>query len=221
SGNESCSPGHCCRITPSYAASVQGNGAAFQLSTGTTTNGDLASYDANGNAVDSGIKTASQVPWVTQPSAAGSVSFLTTANVAKLYGVIYGNATPLTSTQVTYNVQTADNTTNNYDIGLYSGSGALLAHIGSTAGTAFAPSTGWRTLSWTSSSTIKQGKYYLAITTNCASSCAALIASSTGVGFTFAGAVQESVATGGTLPNSITIPGDSYTATTIPTWSIQ
>jgi len=76
-------------------------------------------------------------------------------------------------------------------------------------------------LSWSAAATIKQGKYYLAITTNCSSSCAALIGSSTGVGFTFAGAVQESVATGGTLPNSITIPGDSYTATTIPTWSIQ
>src|ERR671922_238885 len=73
----------------------------------------------------------------------------------------------------------------------------------------------------TASATIKQGKYYLAISTNCTSSCAALIGSSTGVGFTFAGAVQESVTTGGTLPNSITIPSDSYTATTIPTWSIQ
>ena len=79
-----------------------------------------------------------------------SVSFLTTANVAKLYGVVYSSATPLATTQVTYNVQTADNTANNYDIGLYSSSGALLAHIGSTAGTTFAPSTGWKTLSWTS-----------------------------------------------------------------------
>ena len=98
--------------------------------------------------------------------------------------------------QVTYNVQTADNTANTYDIGLYSSAGTLLAHIGSTAGTTFAPSTGWKTLNWTAASTIKQGKYYLAITTSCTSSCAALIGSSTGVGFTFAGAVQESV-TGG------------------------
>ena len=163
----------------------------------------------------------SQVPWFTQSSASGAVSFLTTSNVAKLYGVIYGNATPLTTTQVTYDVQTADNTSNNYDIGLYGSSGALVAHIGTTAGTSFAASTGWKTLNWTSSATIKQGKYYLAITTNCSSSCAQLIGSSTGVGFTFAGAVQESVTSGGTLPNTITIPGDSYTATTIPTWSIQ
>src|SRR3989449_2804060 len=163
----------------------------------------------------------SQVPWFTQPSASGTVSFLTSANVAKLYGVLYSSATPLTTTQVTYNVQTADNTANNYDIGLYNSAGTLVAHLGSTAGTSFAPSTGWKALRWTAAATIKQGKYYLAITTNCSSSCAVLIGSSTGVGFTFAGAVQESVATGGTLPNSITIPGDSYTATTIPTWSIQ
>ena len=147
--------------------------------------------------------------------------FLTTANVAKVYGVVYSSATPLATSQVTYNVQTADNTANTYDIGLYSSAGTLLAHIGSTAGTTFAPSTGWKTLNWTSANTIKQGKYYLAITTSCTSSCAALIGSSTGVGFTFAGAVQESVSAGGTLPNSITIPSDAYTATTIPTWSLQ
>ena len=135
--------------------------------------------------------STSQVPWFTQPSASGAVSFLTSSNVAKLYGVLYSIPVPMTTTQVTYNVQTVDNTSNNYDIGLYNSSGALMAHVGTTAGTAFAGSTGWKTLSWASSATIKQGKYYLAITTNCTSSCAQLIGSSTGVGFTFAGAVQQ------------------------------
>ena len=146
---------NCAQITPTLAANVQGNGVAFQLSTGSTINGDFASYDANGNTVDSGVKTASQVPWFTQPTATGTVSFLTSANVAKLYGVLFSNATPLTTTQVTYNVQTADNTANNYDIGLYNTSGTLVAHIGSTAGTSFAPSTGWKTVSWTASATGK------------------------------------------------------------------
>ena len=186
-----------------------------------TTNSGAGTYLVFASLEPPASGSASAAPWFTQPSAAGSVSFLTTANVAKLYGAVYSSATPLITTQVTYNVQTADNTTNNYDIGIYSSAGSLLAHIGSTAGTAFAPSTGWKTLSWTSSGTIKQGKYYLAMTTNCTTACAALIGSSTGVGLTFAGAVQESVTTGGTLPTSITIPGDSYTATTIPTWSVQ
>jgi len=163
----------------------------------------------------------SQVPWFTQPTATGTASFLTSSNVAKLYGVLYSNPAPLTTTQVVYDVSTADNTSNNYDIGLYNSSGTLVAHIGTTAGTAFAASTGWKTLSWTSSATIKQGKYYLAITTNCTSSCAVLIGSSSGVGLTFAAGVQESVTNGGTLPNSITIPSDTYNATTIPTWSVQ
>jgi hypothetical protein len=164
---------------------------------------------------------ASMVPWLTQPTATGAVSFLVTANVAKLFGAIYSNTTPMTTTQVTYDVQTADNTSNTYDIGLYNSTGNLVAHVGSTAGTAFAASTGWKTLSWAASAAIKQGKYYLAITTSCTTSCAALIGSSSGVGFTFAGAVQESVTAGGALPATITIPGDSYTATTIPTWAVQ
>jgi hypothetical protein len=163
----------------------------------------------------------STAPWLTQPSATGTISFLTTANVAKLYGVVYSGATPLTTTQVVYDVLTADNTANTYDIGLYNSTGNLVAHLGSTAGTAFAASTGWKTVSWATPATVRQGKYYLAITTSCTASCAALIGSSSGVGFTFAGAVQESVTAGGTLPATITIPGDSYTATTIPTWAVQ
>jgi hypothetical protein len=41
------------------------------------------------------------------------------------------------------------------------------------------------------------------------------------VGFTFAGGISESVTSGGTLPATITIPSDAYTATTVPTWSVQ
>jgi hypothetical protein len=185
-----------------------------------STNTGAGTYSVFVDMEAPGVGT-SMVPWLTQPSAAGAVSFLTTANVAKLFGVIYSNATPMTTTQVTYNVQTADNTANTYDIGLYNSAGNLVAHVGNTAGTAFAASTGWKTLSWTASAAMKQGKYYLAITTSCTTSCAQIIGSSTGVGFTFAGGVQEGVTSGGTLPATITIPSDSYTATTVPTWSVQ
>ena len=47
---------------------------------------------------------SSQVPWFTQTTASGAVSFLTSANVAKLYGVLYSNPVAMTTTQVTYNV---------------------------------------------------------------------------------------------------------------------
>ncbi len=207
--------GDCHDAGTARPAGVQGIGRAQN------TNASAGTYPVFVGLSAPSVGTASTVPWFTQPSATGTVSFLTTSNVAKLYGVVYSNATPLTTTQVTYDVQTADATANTYDIGLYSSSGALVAHVGSTAGTSFAASVGWKTLSWTALATIKQGKYYLAITTNCTTSCAALIGSSTGVGITFAGAVQESVTAGGTLPATITIPGDSYTATTVPTWSVQ
>jgi hypothetical protein len=41
------------------AATYQGNGSKAQLSTGTTANGDVVKYDANGNAVDSGVALSS------------------------------------------------------------------------------------------------------------------------------------------------------------------
>ena len=89
-----------------------------------TTNSGAGTYLVFAGLEPPSSGNASSAPWFTQPSAAGSVSFLTTANVAKLYGVVYSNATPLVTTQVTYNVQTADNTANSYDIGLYSSAGA-------------------------------------------------------------------------------------------------
>jgi hypothetical protein len=186
-----------------------------------STNASAGTYSMFVDLEPPSAGTSSQVPWFTQPSATGTVSFLTSANVAKLYGVLYSGATPLTSTQVVYNVQTADNTSNNYDIGLYNTSGTLVAHLGATAGTSFAPSTGWKTVNWGAPATIKQGKYYLAITTSCTTSCAVLIGSSTGVGFTFAGGISESVSSGGTLPATVTIPSDVFTTTTVPTWSVQ
>lgn len=157
--------------------------------------------------------------WLTTPNAASTVSFSTTANKASLWGVVlYCN---LTTTQVTYDVTTADNTSNTYDIGLINSSGTVVAHIGSTAGTTFAPTTGWRTVSWTASTQLPPGKYYVALTTSCSSSCAVLEGGNSGAGFTFAGNVSESVTAGGTLPASVTVPGDSYTASTIPAFSVH
>jgi hypothetical protein len=157
--------------------------------------------------------------WFTTPNAASTVSFTTTANKAALWGVVlYCN---LSTTQVTYDVTTADNTGNTYDIGIVNSSGSVVAHIGSTAGTSFAPSTGWKTLSWSSSAQLPPGKYYLALTTSCTASCAVLEGGNSGAGVTFAGNISESVTTGGTLPATITVPSDAYTASTIPTFSLH
>jgi hypothetical protein len=157
--------------------------------------------------------------WLTQPHASSTVSFSSSANKASLWGVVL--SCTLATTQITYDVSTADNTANTYDIGIVNSSGTVVAHVGSTAGTTFAPSTGWKTLSWATAATLPPGKYYLAITSSCTSSCAVLEGGSSGVGFTFAGNQAVSVTTGGTLPATVTPPSDAYTATTIPVWSVH
>jgi hypothetical protein len=157
--------------------------------------------------------------WLSQPHASSTVSFSGAANKASLWGVVLDCT--LATAQITYDVATADNTANTYDLGIVNSSGTVVTHIGAAAGTTFAPSVGWKTLNWTASATLPPGKYYLAITSSCTSSCAVLEGGSSGVGFTFAGNQAVSVTTGGTLPATITTPSDAYTATTIPVWSVH
>jgi hypothetical protein len=118
---------------------------------------------------------------------------------------------------VAYVVGTADNTANNYALGLYSGSsggsGTLIATTASTAGTTFMSATGIKHIAWNTSNVIvPAGRIYVALTSNCASSCAALLGSA-GNGVTFAANVQVSVTTGGAaLPSSVTLPADSFSS---------
>jgi hypothetical protein len=171
----------------------------------------------------SGVSTSASysIPWLTTNTTGTAISFSSTENKAELWGVVL--TFPLTTTQVTYDVSAADNTSNTYDIGVLNSAGNVVAHIGSTAGTTFAPSTGWKTLSWTASATLQPGKYYLAITSSCTSSCAQVYGG-TSAGFTFLGGssgTAESVTAGGTLNNGITIPADNPTEATIMAWEIH
>lgn len=157
---------------------------------------------------------ASTAMWITVPTAGNAgASLPTTANKMMLWGVVNpGNLA--STTKVSYSVGTADNSANLYDLGIYNGSGALVVHIGPTAGTVFAPSTGGKTLSWVSAAPLPAGKYYLAYTSSCTSGCATLSSpSSIGVVFYKAEASMPlSIATGGTCPGSITAPADA------PSW---
>jgi len=161
------------------------------------------------------------IPWLTV-GRAGSVSgvtFSTTVNQAELWGVVL--TFPVTTTQVTYYVGTADNTANNYDIGIYNSSGTLVVHTGTKAGTVFAPVATVTTLPWAVPATLQPGKYYLAITTNCTASCAALDGdNASAVSFLSKGVV--SVSAGGTLNSSLTPPADawSYSSYT-PAWAVR
>jgi hypothetical protein len=55
--------------------SEQGNGTKVQLSTGTTTTGDVVTYDSNGNTIDSGTLLTSLAPKAS-PSFTGTASFV-------------------------------------------------------------------------------------------------------------------------------------------------
>ena len=164
------------------------------------------------------------LPWFTQPFSNGNgITLPSSANKAYLYGVVL--TYPLSTTQVTYYVVTPDSSANTYDIGIYQGasgsSDTLLAHVGATAGTAFAGSTGWKTLTWSAPVTLQPGRYYLAITSSCTSGCAQIGSGSTNTGFTFDYNNALGVANGGTLPASITGPADNYTVASIPVWSVH
>jgi len=192
-------------------------GRVLQASSGSTT--VQMFLDMPGSNVSSSASYS--IPWLTTNTTGTAISFSSTTNKVELWGVVL--TFPLTTTQVTYNVSTADNTSNTYDIGVLNSSGNVVAHIGNTAGTTFAPSTGWKTLNWTGSATLQPGKYYLAITSSCTSSCAQIFGG-TSAGFTFLGGssgTAESVTAGGTLNNGITIPADNPTEATIMSWEIH
>jgi hypothetical protein len=170
---------------------------------------------------------STSIPWLTFSHGGSNINFSTSTNKAIFAGVVLDFAK--TTSQVSYNVSTADSTSNTYDLGIYSGTAGgtctQQAHIGSTAGTSFAASSGWKTTSWAGGSvTLQPGRYYLAYTTSCTASCATLIGD-TG-GFTFAGNSggansNVTVSAGGTLPATATCPSDSYATTSAPNWAIN
>ena len=130
-----------------------------------------------------------------------------TKNLTRLWGILLPYN--VTTTDITYDVTTADNTANTYDIGIFDNSGNLLADIGPTAGTTFAPAKAFQTLAWRQgSTTLAAGRYYLAFTTNCASACAAIAASTTYISFAINASAGAS--TGGALPSTMTPPADLW-----------
>ncbi len=113
------------------------------------------------------------------------------------------------TTEITYDITTADDTTNDYDIGIYNDSGTLVLDIGPTPGTTFAPAKNFKTLSWTQGSTsLPAGRYYLAFTTSCSGTCAAI--SGTSAFVSYATAVSGGASSGGALPSTITPPADKW-----------
>ncbi len=158
--------------------------------------------------------TESTFPFFVTGGARSVGSQAATENVTKLWGFLLPYT--LTTTQITYQVTTADNTANEYDIGIYNTSGNLLLDIGAKPGTTFAASDAFHTLSWTQGSTgLAAGQYYLALTTNCASSCAQMGAAVGNV--SFAVNVSAGASAAGALPSTITVPAQVWASGNQPT----
>jgi len=139
-------------------------------------------------------------------------------NVTTLWGFLLPYS--VTTTQITYDLSNADNTANNYDIGVYGNDGTLVVDVGAIPGTTFAPSTGFRTLAWTQGSTVlNPGRYYIGFTTNCSTQCAKVAAA--GNNMSFAVGASSGASVGGTLPSTITPPADSWNTGVQPTVVIR
>jgi hypothetical protein len=144
--------------------------------------------------------------WTTFPTAGGTGNTLSgTANKATLWKVWL--PAPCSTSAVTYDIGTADNTSNTYDLGLFNSSGALAVHTGSTAGTTFAVSTGVKDANWAASAVLPAGIYYIALSSSCTSTCATLAGASSNA-LARETNTTVSVTAGGTLPSSVSPPTD-------------
>ena len=186
---------------------------------GALVTGDYAKASGAGAIADSGVVAGPySIPWPTSLYSGGSAtaSFNSASGKAQLWG--FGLTFPESTTQFSYYVQTADTGNCTYDIGVLNTSGNIAAsgnaHIGNTSAAAGGfNSVGWHTTALAGSSTLQPGKYYIAITASAISGCAVLGAASVP---TFLSNTAETVSSGGTLNNGVTIPGDVLAVGSVP-----
>ena len=190
--------------------------SAGDLSAGALANGMTATTQSPG---DNSTKLATtafvmqqaglSTTWIPFPgyNSINQAAFPTTANTAAVFGFIV--PTTLTTSKVLYRVgSTADNTANTYEIGIYNGSGALVAHF-QAPGTTFSPATGaTKTQSWAEGTvTLPPGKYYEAIVSSCTTGCATFTsANGTATTFYSNSSFTQNVSSS-TLGSTITAPG--------------
>lgn len=139
--------------------------------------------------------------------------FSATTNTMTVMGFFLDR--PVTTSQIMYEVgATADNTAATYDVGVYTGTPGgtctLLADIGPTAGTTFAPGTNAsHTIAFTQGTvTIPAGRAYVTNTTSQTGTVAAAFRGTAGNMFVNPALGSISIATGGTLPPTFTCPAD-------------
>jgi hypothetical protein len=187
--------------------------------TGTLVAGDYDKASGAGAIADSGVVAGPySIPWPISLYTGGTItaSFNSASAKAQLWG--FGLMFPESTVQFSYYVQTADTGSCTYDIGILNTSGNIAAsgnaHIGNTSASAGGfNSVGWHTTALVGSSTLQPGKYYIALTASATSGCAVLGAGSMP---TFLSNTAETVSSGGTLNNGITIPSDVLAVGSVP-----
>jgi hypothetical protein len=188
----------------------QGNTHKVATASGSFTSGNLRASDTNGNEVDAGSALiATNMPFLPfngyNTASTPNTPFSISANVGGLYGFIIPYT--ITTSKFAYRVNTADPGSANYAVGIYNPSGTLLLSYSAPA-TTFAATTGIKTGTWTVNSgttTLSPGKYYVMFTSGCTSSCANFTVSGS-TAATFYSNSAFAIATGGTLPATISAP---------------
>lgn len=185
---------------------------------GTLTAGSNITITNGPGSIQISAAGASALPYFSTGGQQTGTSASAGKNIAALWGFLLPYS--VITGSITYDVTTADNSANAYDIGIFDNSGALVLDIGATAGTTFAPSVAFRTLAWSQGSkTLPAGRYYLAFTTNCSSNCAAIAATANLVSFAIN--ATGAASSGGDLPASLTPPADVWNAGSQPTVVIR
>ena len=194
------------------------NGLVLSAMTGTACLEEVSGVvTSTGTTCGSGSGSGVSYYLTETTSAAGGGQQQYAANTIILWAAYIPLGTT-TLNDIFYYVQTADNSTNDYDLGAY-GPGCLngatsipLAfHTGSTAGTTFAPSTGGKQLALSGApvTAVSAGWYCFALTSNAASPTAKLGVDTTTSSYwvPFSSSTWNDVSGGGaTLPSTITAP---------------
>jgi hypothetical protein len=127
----------------------------------------------------------------------------------------------MTTSAFSYDVNTADNTANSYDVAISDAvTGALKAHTGPTAGTSLFSATGAFSASWLAPVTLSPGKYLIAVTSSSATAAAKF-------GGTLTPSFQGSASacgssTSATIPNPLnTVPSDSWINIAVPSFVLR
>lgn len=164
------------------------------------------------------INNPTQAPTQFMTVNAGTASSITAPaqNTSKVYAFL--SPSTVTTSTISLACNTADNSANSYDLGIYDANGTVIVHSGLTAGTTLFAATGIRNISWLSSGTLTAGqRYYFAWSTNAASPAAVIGGTN---------AFSPAIAAAGPSPSSGvlvtgTMPADSWALAAFPSFVLR